>query len=334
MAPAALAVLAVQLARAGAMERAEESLLSPVAGDSGGGAADPAASPAASPAPSHCGSAEGWLWFNRSSASPSADTRWASGFHKGMDAHEPEHMSAEGLFRWAGEVLELGEDDIEAMRRCEDLQHDGMADQVYSRLVEFKAIRAKLRIEDPDMFAQRKLMLQKYLAWLLHLKLQPIESYVKYMDSVASLHQSSRASVPHLELASGLGVAHDVVIRHLCKTIEDRASLEATIRAVTKIIWIQAVFFLRHVQYAQRSPSVVSPFVLLLGLLMLRRAVGSARWLRRQWVAPLLDVVSAAGGTVCLMKWCLAVDQPEHHRWHHHHHHHHQVSGASSERSA
>mmetsp|Transcript_104144 Transcript_104144/g.334032 ORF Transcript_104144/g.334032 Transcript_104144/m.334032 type:complete len:308 (+) Transcript_104144:146-1069(+) len=236
------------------------------------------------------GSEEGWRFFNLVPGSLQEVGTWASGFSRApQHGVEIDDLGPLELFRWLSEALGLGEADIDAMHACEGLPHEGsrrtagnsrqecrgqvaagmaenaqgMAEQIYVRLMENPAIRARLKIDDADggaanggCLARRKSMLQKYLAWLLNLKREPLESYASRLDHVASLHNSATLMVPRTHLLTGLAVTHDVILRHVCAGIEDKEQSERVVLAVSKLMWIQAVFFLRHsTRTAQSMPA-------------------------------------------------------------------------------
>lgn len=223
------------------------------------------------------GSEEGWRLFNLVPGSLHEVGTWASGFSRAPQRGvEIDDLGALELFRWLSDALGLGEADIDAMQACEGLPHKGMAEQVYARLMESPAIRARLKIDDGNAgatdggscLARRKLMVQKYLAWLLNLKREPLESYANHLDHVASLHNSATTMVPRTLLLTGLAVTHDVILRHVREGIEDKEQFERVVLAVSKLMWIQAVFFLRHsTRTAQSMPAKRLPRWTWLGLL-------------------------------------------------------------------
>lgn len=122
-----------------------------------------------------------------------------------------------------------------------------MAREVYSRLMEFKGIRLHLRVHSDEQLEQRKRMLEKYLFWCMNMRRGSAQTYVSYLDHVAGLHQTGRNRIPATHLLAGLAIAQDTFMRHLCANNLDKAQLQRSACAVSKIMWIQAIFFVKHV---------------------------------------------------------------------------------------
>jgi len=200
----------------------------------------------------HCGSAEGWKWLANGEYGEPVQERWASGFFKATSIKEPESLNAQDLFRWLSDVLQLSEDDIDRLLPCRDLPQATMSEHIYGRFVEFRAMRTHLQLTGETDLGHRKEMMRKYLTWFLNLRRGSTESYVGYLDKVGAVHQKGSRDVPCIQLFAGLGVTQDVVLRNLCKQIHDREKLCGTISSVSKLMWIQAVFFARHTLLGRR----------------------------------------------------------------------------------
>lgn len=193
-----------------------------------------------------------WKWLANGEYGEPVQERWASGFFKATSIKEPESLNAQDLFRWLSDVLQLSEDDIDRLLPCRDLPQATMSEHIYGRFVEFRAMRTHLQLTGETDLGHRKEMMRKYLTWFLNLRRGSTESYVGYLDKVGAVHQKGSRDVPCIQLFAGLGVTQDVVLRNLCKQIHDREKLCGTISSVSKLMWIQAVFFARHTLLGRR----------------------------------------------------------------------------------
>lgn len=244
-------------------------------------------------------------------------SRWSSGFPRTSEVSDTDSLNAQELFRWLSDVAQLSEGDIDALRCCSDLPHARMAEQIYRHFLEFKAIRERLGIGSEEQLAQRTNMVEKYLAWCMNLKRDSTDSYVRYLDHVAAVHQRGPDPVPSLHLLAGLATAQDIILQHVCEHIEDRDQLRQSACAVSKLMWIQAAFFIRHAtrgRQAGHGPrSFLRRFSVLWATLTARRLAAAlvARALPRSFRAStaaaslraglawrLVDVAVAAAGSV------------------------------------
>mmetsp|Transcript_36096 Transcript_36096/g.103798 ORF Transcript_36096/g.103798 Transcript_36096/m.103798 type:complete len:181 (+) Transcript_36096:72-614(+) len=179
-----------------------------------------------------------------------------------------------------------------------------MAGQVYHRLLEFRALRRHLAIGSEAVKRRREQMLEQYLAWCMKLQRDSPESYVSYLDHVASVHNRGRHRVPCSHLLIGLAITQDVFIRHLCASTADKEDLQRSACAVSKIIWIQAVFFARHCGRARpRGQFWRSALTLLAVLAAYRRLLASATC--RRLPACVLDMAAALAGTLAIQRFVL-----------------------------
>lgn len=227
---------------------------------------------------------------------------WSSGFPRSAEARDPDGLSPLELFKWLAAAVDLSEEDIDSLQPCRSLSHIEMAKQVYSRLLEFAAIRIHLRTSTEAQVAQRMQMLEKYLAWCMKLQRGSTDSYVSYLDRVARVHQRGRNRVPCTQLLVGLAIAQDVFLRHLCASIRDEDRLQRSACAVSKLMWIQAVFFVRHARRAGRGRQGRLFWSCLLALWA---ALACSRrltaWGGRRAPAVLVDLaVATAGSTLAL----------------------------------
>jgi len=253
----------------------------------------------------HSGSAEGWRWLNPSGLGKPERCPWLSGFSRASQAEDIESLSPPDFFKWLADVLQLSEGDIDVLQACHDLPHTIMAEHIYSRFLECKAIRLHLQLATNSEITARKQMVQKYLAWLLSLRGKPADTYVRYIDHIASLHQRKHINVPSTQLLAGLGVTHDIIMQHVCDHVEDKQQLHGVARAVSKLMWIQAAFFFRHSSHDRpmRVPLSKPRCLLVLWLILCSRRF-LARVSGGLVRALILDFAAALAGSALLLQVC------------------------------
>jgi len=192
------------------------------------------------------GSAEGWTWFHGAQHVDGVQQGpWCSGFLRDYAAKDPEDLEPLELFKWLATSVQLSEEDIEALEHCQDLNYLGMAKEVFHGFYDCPCLRKHLHIRGTEDIPKRRGMIEQYLAWCTHLHRGPLESYVTYLEHVASAHRQTGREVPVIQLLTGLAITHQAFMRHVYESGTDPTQSRRTISAVSKLFWIQAVFFLR-----------------------------------------------------------------------------------------
>jgi len=186
---------------------------------------------------------------------------WRSGFSKPEREKYPEKGSPIELFRWLSFVLRFSDADIQALRCCKVVDTNAAADVIYQRLLEVKAIRKLLGLEQEEVRVSRSGMLAKYISWALHLETAPAKDYCEALLRVAAVHQEPhmKVPIPREYLLSGLGVMQDGVLEELFAKVHEPDKLRAAVLAINKLMWIQAVFFTRPAATTKQGSASAFP---------------------------------------------------------------------------
>ena len=175
-------------------------------------------------------------------------------------------------FQYLAEFMEFGPDDIGAIHAAAPAIAPlvpGLVDAVYHKLHAYTATwrhflprqhgydgpvaatLADLGIDHPQI-AFRKQHLGRYLKALVT---RPYDSkMVEYLDMVGKIHTpkagSPEINVPLVQMNALLGFVADALTNAILTLTLDRATEVKTLRAFTKLLWLQNDLITRHYQAA------------------------------------------------------------------------------------
>jgi hypothetical protein len=171
-------------------------------------------------------------------------------------------------FAYLAEFMEFGADEIEAIHNSAALLGDrvpGLVDAVYVKLFSFDATKRhfvnpqqgfagslpadveSLSLDD-EVIAFRKQHLGRYLAALVT---RPYDAkMVQYLDAVGAMHTphvgSQKVNVPLVQMNALMGFVADALNATVLDLGLDRATEVTTLRAFSKLLWLQNDLINRH----------------------------------------------------------------------------------------
>jgi hypothetical protein len=171
-------------------------------------------------------------------------------------------------FAYLTEFMEFGADEIDAIHNAASLLGDrvpGLVDAVYVKLFSFDATKRhfvnpqqgfegslpadveSLSLED-DVIAFRKQHLGRYLAALVT---RPYDAkMVQYLDAVGAMHTphvgSKKVNVPLVQMNALMGFVADAINATVLDLGLDRQTEVTTLRAFSKLLWLQNDLINRH----------------------------------------------------------------------------------------
>jgi hypothetical protein len=171
-------------------------------------------------------------------------------------------------FAYLAEFMEFGADEIDAIHNSAALLGDrvpGLVDAVYDKLFSFDATKRhfvnpqqgfegslpadveSLSLDD-EVIAFRKQHLGRYLAALVT---KPYDAtMVQYLDAVGAMHTphvgSQKVNVPLVQMNALMGFVADALNATVLDLGLDRATEVTTLRAFSKLLWLQNDLINRH----------------------------------------------------------------------------------------
>lgn len=171
-------------------------------------------------------------------------------------------------FSYLAEFMEFGADEIDAIHNAASLLGDrvpGLVDAVYVKLFSFDATKRhfvnpqqgfegslpadveSLSLDD-DVIAFRKQHLGRYLAALVT---KPYDAkMVQYLDAVGAMHTpnvgSKKVNVPLVQMNALMGFVADAINATVLDLGLDRQTEVTTLRAFSKLLWLQNDLINRH----------------------------------------------------------------------------------------
>jgi hypothetical protein len=171
-------------------------------------------------------------------------------------------------FAYLAEFMEFGADEIDAIHNSAALLGDrvpGLVDAVYVKLFSFDATKRhfvnpqqgfegslpadveSLSLDD-EVINFRKQHLGRYLAALVT---RPYDAkMVQYLDAVGAMHTpyvgSQKVNVPLVQMNALMGFVADALNATVLDLGLDRATEAVTLRAFSKLLWLQNDLINRH----------------------------------------------------------------------------------------